>query len=167
MPSKRMEDALNEQIKHEFASAWAYLAMSAYFDAENLGGFAQWMRQQSREEVMHAMKIVDFLQDREGRVVLQAIGQPQIEFASPLDVFEHALAHEKKISGTINDLYEIALEEKDYPTQVMLQWFIEEQVEEEKTASDIVEQIKMIGDDSSALLLMDQRMAQRQPEDGE
>lgn len=164
MLSDKMENALNEQIKDEFFSSFLYLSMSAHCDAQNLPGFAHWLRMQSQEEYMHAMKIFDYIQDREGQVVLKAIDQPAHKFGSLVEIFEQTLAHEKMISRKINDLYAMAMEEKDYPTQVMLQWFINEQVEEEKTASDILAQVKMAGDNTSALIVLDQQLAGRQAE---
>lgn len=162
MLNHKLQTALNEQIKNELYSAYIYLSMSAYFESINLPGFANWMRKQSQEEVNHAMKIFDFIHERGGRVELQAIDQPPVSFESPLKVFEMALEHEKKVTAMIHDLYKLAEEEKDYPTQVMLHWFIEEQVEEEKSASDVVEQLKRIGDDGVGLLLLDQKLGDRE-----
>lgn len=167
MLSNKMEDVLNEQIKNEFFSSFLYLSMSAYCDAQNLPGFAHWLHLQSQEEYAHAMKIFDYIQDREGKVVLKAIEQPASEFGSLVKIFEETLAHEKLVSKMINNLYAMAIEEKDYPTQVMLQWFINEQVEEEKTASDILAQVKMIGDNTSALIVLDQQLAGRRGESEE
>ena len=161
MLNKTVQDAINEQIKHEFYSAYLYLAMSAYCETINLPGFARWMRLQHQEELAHAMKFFDFVNDREGSVELQAIDQPPGEFQSPLDIFQQALEHERKISGLIYRLYELAVKEKDYPTQTLLQWFITEQVEEEKSASQVVEQLKMIGGDGGALLLLDRELGAR------
>lgn len=165
MLSKTLQDAMNEQIKNELYSAYIYLSMSAYCEAENLPGFAHWMRLQAQEEVGHAMKFYDFIYDRGGRVALKAIDQPPIEFGSPLDVFEKTLEHEQKVTGMIHNLYALAVQEKDYPSQVFLQWFIDEQVEEEKNASQIVETLKMIGDQGPALIMLDRELAQRQAED--
>ncbi len=162
MLNHKLQTALNEQIKNELYSAYIYLSMSAYFESVNLPGFANWMRKQSQEEVNHAMKIFDFIHERGGRVELQAIDQPPVSFESPLKVFEMALEHEKKVTAMIHDLYKLAEEEKDYPTQVMLHWFIDEQVEEEKSASDVVEQLKRIGDDGVGLLLLDQKLGDRE-----
>lgn len=165
MPGKKMLTALNEQIKHELDSAYIYLAMVAYFESENLSGMAHWMRLQGQEEVAHAMKIFDFIHDRGGQVELHALDKPGATLKSPLDVFQQALQHERKISGLIHQLYELATEEKDYPAQVMLQWFIEEQVEEEKNAGEAVEKLKLAQDNDAALLFIDQQMGQRQAED--
>jgi ferritin len=156
-----VEQALNNQIQKEFHSAYIYLAMSAYFEAENLPGAAHWMRHQAEEEQEHAMKIFDFIHDRGGRVALQAIGEPPATFDSPLTVFEAAYAHEQKVTQSIHDLYALAVKEGDYPTQVMLQWFIDEQVEEEKNASAIVAQLHMVGDSPAALFMIDRQLAAR------
>jgi len=161
MLKKIVQDALNEQIKAELESAYIYLAMSAYSEAVNLRGFAKWMRAQSREEVGHALKLFDYVNDRGGRVILQAVAQPPVDYQSVLDMMEHTLRHEQKVSALINQLYELALKENDYPTQAHLQWFITEQVEEEKTAQEIVEQLKMIGNHAPALLMLDRQMGQR------
>lgn len=161
MLSKSMQDALNNQINHEFYASYLYLSMSAYFDDANYPGFAQWMRIQSEEEYEHAMKIFKYINDRDGKVVLKSIQQPQTDFKSPLELFSMALEHEKKVTGLINELYATAAKENDYPTQVMLQWFISEQVEEEKTALGIVDQLKMIGDSSTAMIMLDRQLGAR------
>ncbi|MGQ9493464.1 MAG: ferritin [Anaerolineae bacterium] len=161
MLNKKLQDALNEQIKNELYSGYLYLAMSAYFEANNLPGFAHWMRVQASEEQTHALKFFDFVVDRGGRVELQAIDQPPVEFQSPLAVFEATLAHEQKVTGLIYKLYELAIAENDYPAQVMLQWFINEQVEEEKNAAQIVETLKMIGERGQALVMLDRELGQR------
>ena len=153
---------MNTQIQRELESAYIYLSMAAYFDALNLPGFAQWMKIQFQEEQAHAMKFFDFIIDRGGKVTLQAINQPPVEFKSPLDVFGKALAHEEKISGHINDLYALSMKENDFASQPLLQWFIEEQVEEEKSAGEIVETLKMIKGDATALLILDRELGQRQ-----
>jgi len=165
MLSKTLQDALNEQIKNELYSAYVYLSMSAHFEAQNLRGFAHWMRVQSQEEVSHALRIFDFVNDRGGRVVLQAIDKPPVEFKSPLDAFQNALTHERKVTGMIHKLYELAVKENDYPAQVMLQWFIEEQVEEEKSATEVVDQLKLIGDQGAGLFMLDRQLGERKAED--
>jgi ferritin len=161
MLGKKLQSAINEQIKHELYSGYLYLAMSAYFEAGNLPGFARWMRLQAAEEQEHALKFFDFVNERGGRVELQAIDQPPVEFQLPLAVFEQVLEHEKKVTGLINKLYELALGEKDYPAQVMLQWFIEEQVEEEANATRIVETLKMVGEKGQALVMLDRQLGAR------
>ena len=158
MLGKTIQDAMNEQIKNEFYSAYQYLSMAAYCESVNLPGFAHWMRAQSREELEHAMKFYDFILDRNGRVVLQAIDQPVVEFGSPLEVFEQVLEHEQKVTAMINELYGLAVRENDYASQTFLQWFVTEQVEEEKNAGDVVETLKMVGDTSEALFLLDREL---------
>jgi ferritin len=161
MLSKRLQDAINEQIRNELYSGYLYLAMSAYFEASNLPGFARWMRLQAAEEQEHALKFFDYLHDRGSRVTLKAMDQPPMDWDSPLAVFEDTLQHERKVTGLINKLYELALEGNDYPAQAMLQWFIEEQVEEEKNAEQIVATLKMVGEKGQALVMMDRALGQR------
>lgn len=161
MLSKKMQDAINEQIKNELYSGYLYLAMAAYAEDQNLPGFAHWMKAQCQEEVEHAMKFFGYIAERGGRVELKAIDEPPVEFDSPTALFEMTLEHEKKVTGLINDLYELALEEKDYPSQVLLQWYIKEQVEEEATASEILESLKMAGAKGQALVMMDRALAHR------
>jgi ferritin len=161
MLGKKLQTAINEQIKNELYSGYLYLAMSAYFEAGNLPGFARWMRLQAEEEQEHALKFFDFVNECGGRVELQAIDQPPVQFKSPLAVFDQVLEHEKKVTGLINKLYELALAEKDYPAQVMLQWFIEEQVEEEANATQIVETLKMVGEKGQALIMLDHQLGAR------
>jgi len=156
--SKTMQDALNGQIQKELASSYLYLAMAAYCETQNLPGFAKWLKVQAEEERGHAMRIFEYITDRGGQVVLQAIEQPPVEFGNPVQVFEAVLNHERKISASINDLYAQAVRENDYATQVMLQWFITEQVEEEKNASDILELLKMAGEH---VVVLDHRLGKR------
>jgi ferritin len=159
--SKEMQDALNEQIKEELASAYIYLSMAAYCESINLPGFAHWMRVQTNEEMEHAMKFYGYIHDRGGRVVLQAIPQPPIEFNGPTHVFEKTLAHEQYITGRIHNLYGMAVEEKDYASLSVLQWFVDEQVEEEQSATQILEVLKMIGDKGQGLIMLDRELAHR------
>ena len=161
MLSRTVQEAMNEQIKNEFYSAYQYLSMAAYCESVNLPGFARWMRMQAREEVEHAMKLYDFILDRGGRVLLQAMDQPVADFGSPLEVFEQALEHEQRVTAMINGLYGLAVKENDYASQTFLQWFVTEQVEEEKNAGDVVETLKMIGDKSEALFLLDRELGGR------
>lgn len=164
MLGAEIQDAMNEQIKNEFYSAYQYLSMAAYCESANLPGFACWMRAQAREETEHAMKFYDFILDRNGRVVLGAVDEPVVEFGSPLEVFERALGHEQKVTAMINDLYGLAVRENDYASQAFLQWFVTEQVEEEKNTGDVVETLKMVGDRSEALFLLDRELGQREAE---
>ena len=156
-----VKEAINEQIKHEFYSAYLYLSMAGSFEVANLTGFAHWMREQAKEEMNHAMKFFDFLLDRGDQARLQAIDAPPYAFRSPLDTFEQALEHEKEVTSLIHDLYGIAVRENDYAAQVMLNWFVAEQVEEEKSATEIVERLRMAGEDSAALLLLDAELRER------
>jgi ferritin len=165
MLSRTVQEAMNEQIKNEFYSAYQYLSMAAYCESVNLPGFARWMRMQAREEVEHAMKLYDFILDRGGRVLLQAMDQPVADFGSPLEVFEQALEHEQRVTAMINGLYGLAVKENDYASQTFLQWFVTEQVEEEKNAGDVVETLRMIGDGSEALFLLDRELGQRQTQE--
>jgi ferritin len=161
MLSKKMQDSLNEQIQKEFYSSYLYLSMAAYFEAESLGGFAQWMRVQSQEEWGHGLKLFDHVNDRGGRVDLRAIEKPALEWKSPLAAFEQALEHEKFVTASIHKLYEAAVQENDHAAQVELQWFVTEQVEEEKNAADIVDQLKRVGSSGSALLMLDRQLGKR------
>lgn len=161
MLTDRMRDAINDQVNAEFYSAYLYLSMAAHCDAVNLPGFSHWMQLQAKEEVGHATKFLKYLSDQSSRVSLKAIGQPPAEFQSPLVIFEQALEHERHITSRINNLYKLALEDNDYATQNELQWFIKEQVEEEKNAAQIVEQLKMVGTQGTALVLIDRYLASR------
>jgi ferritin len=162
MLNKKLESAINDQIQREFASAYIYLSMAAYFEATTLPGFANWMRIQFHEEQAHAIKFFDFVHDRGGVVKLQPIEGPPTEFKSPVEVFEITLGHEQKVTGHINDLYALAVEERDYPSQTLLQWYIDEQVEEEKNAGDILGMLKMIAGNPHALLMLDRELGARQ-----
>jgi ferritin len=161
MINKTMQDAINEQINKELYSSYLYLSMAAYFEDKNLPGFAHWMRVQEAEEREHAMKLYDFIQERGGRVLLKAIDAPKTEWTSTLEVAEEVSAHEAKVTASIYALYETALKEKDYPAQIMLQWFISEQVEEEKNAAEIVANLKLIEAHDTAVLMLDHRLAKR------
>jgi ferritin len=161
MLSEKLQKALNEQINNELFAAYQYLAMAEYFAAMNLDGFAHWMRLQREEEIGHAMKIFDFIIDRDARVKLSAIAAPSSKFASPLDVLKKALEHERAVTEKINALYTAAKKENDYPTEALMQWFVLEQVEEEASALKVVERLEMAGDDKAALLMIDREMGQR------
>jgi len=161
MISKKMEDALNNQIREEMFSAYLYLSMSAWFQTLNLKGFANWMMVQNQEEQFHAMKIFNFISERGGTVKLQKIDQPQHEWKTPLEAFEAAYKHEQHITGCINDLVHMAMEEKDRATQVFLDWFVNEQVEEEANADEIVQNLKLVGDHGHGTLMLDRELGQR------
>jgi ferritin len=158
---KNLEDALNEQIREELASAYIYLSMAAYLETLNLPGFAHWMRAQSNEELEHAIKFYEHINERGGRVLLKAIEQPPVDFEGPTDIFEQALKHEQYISSCIIDLYKLAQKESEYASYSLLQWFVDEQVEEEESATEVLEQLRMIGEKGQGLLMLDRQLAQR------
>lgn len=159
--SKPIQDAINEQINFEFSSAYLYLSMSAHFEVEGLPGFANWMRVQYKEETEHAMRFYKYMFDRSGVVTLKAILQPQTKFKTPLDIFTQVLGHEQKVTAAIHKIYDLAAREKDYPTQTALEWFINEQVEEEKNATEIISLLEMIGNNPVNLLLADRQLGAR------
>jgi ferritin len=161
MLSKTMEAAINEQIKHEFYSAYFYLSMAAYCESNNLFGSAKWLKMQAGEEQEHALKFFGHVLDRGGKVTLQAIPQPPAEYTSLVDVFEQVLAHEQKVTALITRLYELAVKENDYPTQFLLQWFINEQVEEEQNGTTIVEMLRMVGSQPQGLFMIDSKLGAR------
>jgi ferritin len=159
--SKKMEEAINKQINAELYSAYLYLSMAAYFEFTNLPGFAKWMEVQAQEEKQHAMKLYHYVIERGGRVILDAIQKPQSEWKSPLDVFEAVYAHEKHVTELIYNLMDVAKSEKDYASEVMLHWFVKEQVEEEANASSILERIKMVKDSVNGILQYDKILGKR------
>jgi ferritin len=161
MLNPKIQDALNSQINAELYSSYLYLSMSAYFDSQNLAGMANWMRIQAQEELTHAMKFFDFVNERDGRVLLTQVESPKTEWTSPLDVFEDALAHERKVTGLINNLVDLSLGEKDHASNTFLQWFVTEQVEEEAAARTIVDKLKLIGDNPMPLYMLDGELGQR------
>jgi ferritin len=164
MIGKALQDAMNDQINKELFSSYLYLSMASWFEEKNLPGFAHWMRIQDEEEREHAMKFYDHLVDRGGRVLLKAIEAPRTDWKSALEVFEEAAGHEARVTASINALYELAQKEKDYPAQVMLQWFVTEQVEEEKNAAEILASLKLIEERGTAVLMLDHRLAKRTAE---
>lgn len=161
MLSNAMQSALNDQIQTELSSAYLYLSMAAWCEASNLQGSAAWMRRQSREEASHAMKLFDHINDLKGRVTLKAVEQPPADFSSALEIWQKTLEHEQSVTARIHKLYQLAAKETDYATQEMLQWFVKEQVEEEKTTSIILEQVKMIGAGGPALFFLDRHLGKQ------
>jgi ferritin len=161
MLNKKMEKALNEQINAELYSAYLYLSMAAWFESQNLRGFAAWMKVQAREENTHAMKFFEFVHERRGTVTLQEIAAPAREWKSPRAAFEAALEHEQYVTGRIDELVNLAVTEKDHATAAMLQWFVNEQVEEEASADGIVQQLKMAENAPGALFMIDHVLGER------
>ena len=161
MLKEKIQKALNQQVNAELYSSYLYLAMAAYFETINLKGFANWMRVQTQEELVHAMKFYDFIIERGGKAVLSSIEGPPTEWASPLAVFEQAYEHEQKVTGLINSLVDLSIAEQDHATNNFLQWFVAEQVEEEASADEVVQKIKLMGDASGGLFMLDRELAQR------
>jgi ferritin len=161
MMDEKMQEALNKQLNAEVYSAYLYLSMSAYFQSVNLSGFANWMRVQWQEELAHGLKFYDYVNERGGRVVLQAVEAPPSEWDSPLAAFGHVYEHEQKVTGMINELVDLAVETRDHATNNFLQWFVSEQVEEEASADEVVQKLKLVGDDPSGLFMIDQELGQR------
>ena len=161
MIKKRLEEVINKQINAELYSAYLYLSMAAYFEDANLPGFANWMRVQFEEEQFHAMKFMDYLIERGGRVHLDAIEKPRFEWNNAIEVFEETLTHEQHVTALINNIAEVAEEEKDRANQNLLIWFIDEQVEEEGAAEKILNDLKMIGGQGHGMLMLDREFATR------
>ena len=166
MLNQIVQDKINEQINNEIFSSYSYLAMSAYCEHLQFTGCAHWLRIQSQEEHTHAMKLYDFLIARGGRVKLREIREPDVEFSSLVDVFENVLRQEQEVTAQIDSLYELAFREKSFAALVELEWFIQEQVEEEKTARDILHKFKLVKDDPASLLDLDRDLGERPPEEG-
>lgn len=162
MIKEKILKVLNKQINEELFSSYLYLSMSNHFSSLNLDGFANWMRLQSQEEYAHGMKIYDYILQRDGKVVLTKIETPKATWKSPLEVFQETLKHERHISNCIHNIVTLANQEKDHATSNFFQWFISEQVEEEANAVNIVEKVKMVGDNKSGLFMLDREMGQRQ-----
>ncbi len=161
MLSKKIEDALNNQINAELYSSYLYLAMSAHCSEQNLEGFAHWMAMQAQEEMAHAMKFYGFINERGGRNILKAIEAPPVSWDSPLAVFEAVLEHEQKVTGLINNLVDLAITEKDHATNIFLQWFVTEQVEEEASVNSVLQKLRLMGDNTSSLFMIDQELSAR------
>jgi ferritin len=165
MISKPVSDSMNNQIMHEFYSAYLYLSMAAHFEADNLPGFAKWMTVQAGEEQVHALKFYQYILDRGGKVALQPIAQPPVKFASPKEIFKLSYEHEQKVTGLIRAIYDVAVAEKDVASQIFLQWFITEQVEEEKNASSILAMLEKIGESTGSLYQLDHQLGKRSASD--
>lgn len=163
MLTEKMLKALNGQLNAELYSSYLYLSMNAYFKSINLDGFANWMYYQAQEELEHSLKFYDFIIQRGGKVQLQQVEAPPSGWSSPLAVFEATLEHEQKVTGLINDLVDVAHEERDHATNIFLQWFVSEQVEEEENVGGVLEQLKLIGDAKGGLFMIDRELAKRSP----
>lgn len=161
MIGKRIQDVMNEQIKHETFSAYLYYSMAAYFHSKSLDGMAQWMKAQAQEELAHALRFFNHINDRGGRIELQAIEKPQLEWESPIAAFKAALQHEEFITGKINDLAKIADEENDRAASIMLQWFVTEQVEEEASVTAVIDMLKLVSDSGHGVLMADRELGTR------
>ena len=161
MINERVRKTINEQINKELFSSYLYLSMSAYFENKNLKGFANWTRVQAMEEAAHGLKFYDYINSRSGRVELTPIAGPKTQWSSILQIFEEIYEHEQMVTDSINNLASVAFEEKDFATQTFIQWFVNEQVEEEAKASGIIEQLKLIGDNSSGIFMLDKELATR------
>jgi len=161
MLKKSVEKALNDQINAELYSAYLYLSMASYFDAEGLDGFANWMRIQFQEEQAHGLKIYDYVNERGGRVRLKAIDGPDTDWKSPQHVFEVTLEHEQLVTSLINKLVDLAHKESDHATDNFLQWFVAEQVEEEATADSILGKVKRVGTKGNGIYMLDKELGSR------
>jgi ferritin len=161
MISPKIEKALNDQLNREMFSAYLYMSMSAHCHTAGLKGFANWFMVQYHEEMLHAMKIYEYILRQAGRVSLKTIQEPPGDFKTPLDMFESTLEHERYITRSINECMELAIAEKDHATQIFFQWYINEQVEEEENDNDIIAQLKLIGDNSQGLIMFDRELAAR------
>jgi len=161
MMKARMNEALNKQINEEAFSSYLYLSMSAWFESQNLKGFANWMKVQAQEEAVHAKIFFNHIVERGGKVKLEAIAAPKTEWNSPLDAFKDTLEHEKHITACIHSLMDLAIEEKDHAAAVALQWFVSEQVEEEANAEELLAKLEMVGESKNGLFMMDKELAGR------
>lgn len=161
MISEKMTAALNGQINKEMYSAYLYMDMSAHCTYIDLNGFANWFMVQYQEEMTHAMKIYDYINGQGGKVVLEAVEKPPVDFGSPLEMFEATLKHEQFITQSIHDLVDLAYKEKDYATQIFLQWFVSEQIEEEANDNDMIATLKLVGNDGNGLFMIDKELATR------
>lgn len=159
--SKKLETAFNKQVHHELTAAYSYLAMATWCESENYAGFAKWFKVQHREELKHAMKFYDHVMDRGGKVSLESLAAPLGSFKSPKHVFESALALEQANTKAIHALYEIALKESDFASQPILLWFINEQIEEEKSVYDIIALMDFAADNRSAILMLNAKLGDR------
>ena len=162
MLKEEIQEKLNQQVNNELYAAYIYQAMGAQFEAESLEGFASWMDLQTQEELEHARKIYDYINERGGRVELRAIAEPPKDFGTPLEAFQAALEHEEMVTGKINELMSLARKHDDYATESFLQWFVDEQVEEEDSVNAIIDKLEMIGGASSGIYILNNELGRRQ-----
>ena len=158
MLSERMQSAINDQINLELSAFYTYLSMSAFFESEGLNGFARWMRHHAEEEMVHAMKLYDYIHARRGRATLQPLAAPPSDWPSPLPVFEDALKHEQKVTAAINHLVDLARDERDHATESFLQWFVDEQVEEESIVDTVIHDLRRVEDFGPGLFLLNRQL---------
>lgn len=161
MLDPKMEQRLNHHISEELFASYLYLSMSAHFSAEGFDGFANWLRKQSQEEYGHGMKIYDYINEQNGRVLLKAIAEPKTKFGASVEVFEDVLSHEQKVTRQINDLVNLAIQLGDHATHVFLHWFVTEQIEEESQASEVLQKVKLVGNNGPGLLALDRELGSR------
>jgi ferritin len=161
MLDAKIAKALNGQINAELYSAYLYYSMSAWFDSKSLSGFASWMQAQAQEEMYHVTKFYAYINERGSRVIMEAIDKPQIDWESPLEVFEHVVRHEEMVTALINKLVDLALDERDHASNNFLQWFVSEQVEEEASVSAVRDRLKLVGDDSAGMFALDMELGKR------
>jgi ferritin len=161
MLDSKLQDAINDQVNFEFYSSYLYLSMSSYYSSVSLNGFANWMRIQAQEELVHAMKLYDYIIERGGRATLEQVNKPVTDWNSPIAPFEQAYGHEQIVTSRINELMDLALKCKDHATVSFLKWFIDEQVEEEARASTIVDELKLVKDSPNGLFMINRELAQR------
>lgn len=159
--NEAVRDAVNRQIGHELKAGYLYLAMSAHFERASLVGFASWMREQAQEELGHALRLFDFMNHSGAKVELGTVDAPPADFGPPLEIFEAALEHEQEVTQLIHDLYDLCVEKHDHATQLELNWFVTEQVEEEASVGTIVDQLRMAGDNEAAVLMLDRALGAR------
>jgi len=159
--NEKMLEEMNVQINKELYSAYLYLAMAAHFEENSLGGFAHWMKKQAGEELEHAMKFFGFLTEVGQKVDLMVIDTPVFDAGSPVRIFEQVLEHEVFVTNRIHLLYDLAVSSKEYASEVFLQWFVNEQVEEEKNATEILQSLRMVGDSGNAIFMIDRQLAAR------
>ncbi len=162
MMNEKVGQAFNEQINHEIGSAYLYLSMAAWFHTKNLDGMAGWMKQQAKEEMVHAMKFFDHINDRDGNVVLGALGKPKTEWPSPVEAWKEAYKHEQFITGKINALVKLTQTESDHAATPLLNWFVDEQIEEEAQTLKVVKQLEMVGTSGAGLVMLDKQLGKRE-----